>query len=250
MWLEIRRSTEFRQQILAFDPQLGHAIKAADVFIRQPRWDLTPPSEAATIARRVQYAASILLPDTTHAPRKPDGVLVSSFAETLTGPGSRVIFLNHGIPTTTASIIESAGLAFILGYIQARSKKPIVVETSPNMHAAEVGVLLAEALSASERTTVSFGVNDKLAGEEMDTIWGRGRETAVRIMQDMGDLLLRGRERDAITIYITGNAQTNAADILASQTPAQLAQLGMRVFVPHQSILFQNGLYSLELTPP
>lgn len=276
---EYQTSGEFKQYILASDARLSRALSVARPFLQDPHLELFGQSGIVRVAENAQLAATRFLNlQPGIRARMLDVRKLSSLEEILSGPGSRTIFIRHGVqksdatskeemmqeahnvhdPVTDDSLVEAIGTTLMLMYLAAVTKRKIRVRTSENVRSAQIAVIISEMSGAEfivDKRLNCINYPDVL-NEEQKTLlaktggtvpWERegintiaGPLTFETMTSDMKDLKEEVMQgENVLEVFITHAQQLNALGIEGRPDP-----LGFGVSANgEEPVVYTTGLY-------
>lgn len=170
---------------------------------------------------------------------------------------------NDEDPADAQSLSEAAGLSIALKSILRDFELPIRMISSRNARAADIAAVICVANNADiqidDRLTCVNYPSDipaeqlvRLIGENnngaltwnkeiIDPVCGEG--TFDKITSDVSELIAETSNFTGLTVCITHTPQMNAADLIASNSPVRVPELGFRIFGRNQSLQFPNSIF-------
>lgn len=297
---ENSHSSLMREMLLSTDSRLPVANEVTRTFIQGTRFDYLQLREIpgmveglqVGVARALESRHLILEPTPIAVPRRVNIENIQSLQEILYVPGGVYLAERHGGQVnldeeiralkgaaqkkallretpqavgklTDVSIVETAGLAFILAFVREKTGKQIVVETAPHPRAAEAALKVAEVLEAP--FIVNYGLAcvkfpDGMSDEAIDEVLGLDNNGAPPMERDIIDRL-EGKgayDRRVATLMELRNRALARGNVvtIAFQHSQELEELQRRIgFDPVRlgelGLVAENatGAYRLENGP-
>lgn len=172
---------------------------------------------------------------------------------------------NDQDPADAQSLAEAASLALILMHIGKQQNIPVLVKTSRNKRAAEIGAIISVVngfqVAIDDRLTCVNYPTDK-TDDELEELLGRdnmgalvwkkeilnsicGDGTFETIDLDMRDFLGQFIGENQLVIAITHTPQTNSVDVISGDVPIRMPELGFRVINSLRSQRFIENIFSM-----